>query len=413
MNRRALLAALGHLSAAAVRGIAADPEFQVNSHTAGAQAIESSRAVAADGGGSFVVVWTSKAQDGGGYGIFARRHASNGAAVGTEFRVNTITAGDQLHASVAADESGNFIVAWDGADGAGTGIQAQRFSSDGGALGSEFAVNGYVTYAQKKPSVAISPGGDFVVVWQSGFQDDDFEGVFGRRFASSGAALGTDFRINTYTTGDQLDPRVAFDSSGASLVVWWSDRPGVDEDGSDDGVFGQRFSSGGDKLGTQLRVNSYTTGDQSYPSLAADGAGGFIVVWQSLKQDGSADGIFAQRYSGGGSRSGSEFRVHGYLTGAQRRPDVAQGVNGDFTVAWSGAGEGDGAGIFGRRVSTSGEITGDFRVNSYTTSVQDLPSVASGASGTFVVVWRSQDGDGSGVFGRILSTDLIFRDGFE
>ena len=47
-------------------------------------------AALADGG--FVVTWTSDGQDGSGYGIYGQRYAADGTAVGSEFRVNQITA---------------------------------------------------------------------------------------------------------------------------------------------------------------------------------------------------------------------------------------------------------------------------------------------------------------------------------
>ena len=44
----------------------------------------------------------------------------------------------------------------------------------------------------------------------------------------------------------------------------------------------------------------------------------------------------------------------------------------------------------------------EFRVNTYTTSTQASPSVASDPNGNFVVVWQSdgQDGSGYGVYGQ-------------
>ena len=43
-------------------------------------------------------------------------------------------------------------------------------------------------------------------------------------------------------------------------------------------------------------MNIYTTSDQYHPAVAADSDGGFVVVWESLGQDGSSHGVFAQRY---------------------------------------------------------------------------------------------------------------------
>lgn len=49
-------------------------------------------------------------------------------------------------------------------------------------------------------------------------------------------------------------------------------------------------------LGPEFRVNTYTTSEQRYPSLGADASGSFVVAWQSYTQDGSRDGVFGQRY---------------------------------------------------------------------------------------------------------------------
>jgi hypothetical protein len=54
-------------------------------------------------------------------------------------------------------------------------------------------------------------------------------------------------------------------------------------------------------------------------------------------------------------------------------------------------------------------------VNTFTTDTQHRPSVAAGVNGRFVVVWTSQQQDGSGdaIFGQLISSDPIFEDGFE
>ena len=49
--------------------------------------------------------------------------------------------------------------------------------------------------------------------------------------------------------------------------------------------------------GPEFRVNTFTTGPQTRPDAAADTSGNFVTVWQSNGQDGSNFGIFGQRYS--------------------------------------------------------------------------------------------------------------------
>src|SRR5207245_1844636 len=142
------------------------------------------------------------------------------------------------------------------------------------------------------PAAGMNASGDFVVVWQSYGQDGSNDGIFGQRFNADGSPRGAEFRVNTYTANSQSRPSVAIDGSGNFVLVWQS----FGQDGSDWGIFGQRFGSNGARLGTEFQVNAYTTGYQKDPRVAADAIGNFVVVWNSYGQDGSAGGIFAQRF---------------------------------------------------------------------------------------------------------------------
>ena len=164
----------------------------------------------------------------------------------------------------------------------------------GNPVGPEFRVNAYTTSNQGLASVAADGAGNFVVVWTSNAsQDGSTYGIFGQRYAASGAPVGAEFRVNTYTTLDQSRQAIALDSSGNFVVVWQS----AGQDGSGNGVFGRRYDAGGTPLGVEFRVNTYVTSDQTAPSVAADDSGDFVVVWTSAGQDGSNYGVFGQRYS--------------------------------------------------------------------------------------------------------------------
>ena len=378
-------------------------EFQINTYTGSHQMPfrYGGHLVGADAGGNFVVVWISRDQDGDHYGVFGQRFDSMANALGSEFRVNSWTTGPQRGPSVAMAAGGDFVVAWHSPyqDGAIEGIFSQRYDSSGTTLGDEFRVNAYTPSAQRFPSIASDPSGNFVVVWSSSLQDGSDYGVFGRRFDNGGERLGREFLVNTNTTGFQGFPSIASDASGNFVVVWTSR-----QDGSMYGIFGQRYDSGGIARGSEFRVNSYTTGRQLYPSIAADAGGGFVVVWNSLGQDGSNYGVFGQRYDDAGTPQGGEFRVNSYTRGSQSSPNVASDADGNFTVVWSSSGQdGSGSGIFGQRYDESGAALGsEFRVNTYTTNYQRRPSISATGIEQFVVAWSSygQDGSGEGVFGQ-------------
>ncbi len=93
--------------------------------------------------------------------------------------------------------------------------------------------------------------------------------------------------------------------------------------------------------GPEFQVNTYTTGDQTEPKVAADGSGRFVVVWQSGSYygsgpDGSGYGVAARRFDTAGTPAGAEFVVNTYTAGPQESPDVAAAPGGDFLVAWQG-----------------------------------------------------------------------------
>ena len=186
--------------------------------------------------------------------------------------------------------------------------------------------------------------------------------------------------------------------------------------GAGAGVPGERHHHSGAALGGEFRVNSYTTGYQWWPGLSSDADGNLVAVWSSRLQDGSGDGVFGQRYDATGA-VGGEFPVNAYTTGNQMRPVVAVGPHEQFAVVWVSDGQdGSGAGIYARHFDGSGAaLAPEFRLNAYVTGDQNRPVVAADGNGRFVAVWvgTGQDGSGTGIFAQRFVPDLIFRDGFE
>lgn len=389
-----------------------EPEFVVNSYTTGTQR---QPAVAAHDAGEFVVVWTDEDQTGAGWDLFGQRFDAAGEPAGGEFRVNGFTTSDQHEAAVAALGSGEFVVAWNGGgdqDGDGSGVFARLFDASGDPLAGEFLVNSYTTYEQKRPAVAVLGAGKFVVVWQSSEQDGSGDGIFAQRFDAAGAPEGDEFRVNSDTAYEQTEPAVAGDGAGGFVVAWQSS----DVDGYYD-IVARRFDSAGAPLAGDFRVNTYTTYNQVEPAVAAQGSAGFVVVWESAEQDGENEGIYAQRYDAAGAQVGIEFRVNSFTTSYQKTPALASDPGGGFVVAW-GSREQDGsyAGTFVQRFDPTGVRVGaELQVNEFTTESQKEPALAADGLGNFVVTWQSntQDLDSSyAVVGRRFIV-LLFRDGFE
>jgi hypothetical protein len=108
-------------------------------------------------------------------------------------------------------------------------------------------------------------------------------------------------------------------------------------------------------VGSEFQVNTYTTGLQDNPAVAAAADGGFVVSWRSSGQDGSASGIFAQRYDSAGAAVDGEFQVNTYTPDAQYSPAVTGDADGNFVVVWgSNTQDGQATGVFGQAFSLCG-----------------------------------------------------------
>jgi hypothetical protein len=295
------------------------PRLHVNVYTTGFQGRP---AVSVDGSGRFVVVWQGYYQDGNQHGVFGRRYDAAGEPLDSEFQANTFVARNQTLARVGSAHDGGFVVVWQSGadqDGSNYGVFARRYDPSGDALSpAEFGVNSYTTSRQGGPAVAVRPDGRFVSVWD-GFRELGVHDLFGQRFDAAGTPTGSEFQVNSDTSSFHLDPDVAFDADGDFVVAYT--RGGA-------GVYFQRFDAGGAKMGGEVPVTSYTTVGGGHPSVAMQPDGGFIVVWAHEKHLGGR-GIFGRRFDAVGSPVGSEFLVSSYYTtGFMRRPRVAAAHEG-------------------------------------------------------------------------------------
>ncbi|UWQ90485.1 hypothetical protein K3727_17190 [Rhodobacteraceae bacterium M382] len=154
-------------------------------------------------------------------------------------------------------------------------------------------------YDKDQTSVAALADGGFVIVWVSDGQDTSGKGVYGQRFSANGDRVGEEFRINTYTNNDQWQPAVSGFETGGFVVTWTSEG----QDGSEGGVYAQRFDVDGEKLGVETRVSSPAVLDQSAPDVVTLPDGSYMIAWQA--EDGDGDRvIYAQAFDPEGAKIG-------------------------------------------------------------------------------------------------------------
>ena len=309
--------------------------FRVNATTLNAQANPS---VAALPDGGFAIAWDSE-QDGSESGIYMRRYSADGAEHGGEIPVNTTTQSDQLSPQIVVLPSGAFLIAWSSLDqdGGGYGVYGQRLATDGTRLGGEFRISETTAGNQWLGGVVVLADGSQLVTWTSGVLDGGSydSDVYARRYGADGSALSGEIRVNAYTALDQGFSSAAALPGGGFVIVWHSQG----QDGSGYGVFGQRFAAGGVPVGAEFRVNTATEAPQSAPTVAALPEGGFLVVWSSgYYWIGEAlefqTDLYGQRFTADGTAVGAEFRVNSYGDRDQGDAAIVALAGGGLLVAW-------------------------------------------------------------------------------
>ncbi|MCA9095479.1 MAG: hypothetical protein KDA68_18495, partial [Planctomycetaceae bacterium] len=322
-------------------GIPQGAEFQVNSFTTSAQYAPN---IAMDADGDFVITWESFAQDGNGDGVYARRYNALGIPQGSEFQVNSFTTDDQNSPSIAMDADGDFVITWVsyGQDGDDYGIYAQKFDAFGVPQGVEFRVNSEPASAIDYPQIGMDADGDFVITWTG----RDLN-TYAQRFNALGVPQGDEFHVGSTTTEDQWISSVGMDADG-DFVVAWANFGGIGADG----IYAQRFDATGVMQGSEFLVTSFTTFFDVSLSVGMDADGDFVVAWSNFGLDEDGYGCYAQRFNAAGVPQGAEFHVNSWTTGNQGYTSIAMDADGDFVITWESFGQ-DGffGGIYSQRFS--------------------------------------------------------------
>jgi hypothetical protein len=324
--------------------------FRVNQQGTNDQ--ENARVALLKNGGA-VFVWQGGKS--GNQHIYARfLTPANTFLTTTDLAVSTFPSNFQINPAVATLNNSNVVVVWASFDQVNStslqDVYAKILSPTGQTISNQFLVNQFTSYNQRTPAVTALKNGGFVVTWVSEQERVVTPNlganttaslavdlvvpsvdIYARLYASNGVPAGGEFVVNT-NLNPCANPAVASSVDGSFMMTWGARNLLNYTNGLD--IYARSFTSSGTG-GITLLVNSYLYGDQYAPRISVIGAD-YLIVWTSLGQDGSREGVFGQFVHKDGSRVGGEFRVNTTTVSRQIQPLVTSDGAGQFLAVWAG-----------------------------------------------------------------------------
>ncbi|HEX5824722.1 MAG TPA: RHS repeat-associated core domain-containing protein [Candidatus Limnocylindrales bacterium] len=246
------------------------------------------------------------------------------------------------------------------------------------------AVNDVQTADQTRPAMALAPDGSVSAVWVDS-RTGDSDIYYARRDPATGTWSASE-RVNNLTTGAQTQPAIAVDGAGNAYVVWADARLGASDD---DIYFAKRTAlSGGWTAST--RVNNDGSGKrQNDPTIAISSSGVALAAWYDERGGGNKKNIYSARLAAGGTTWSANFQVTKNASAIKAEPDVAIGADGTGYLVWRDQQSGNADIWFsslpnnGTTWSTNAKISDDPG-----TAAQDSPDIGVDTAGNLLVAWN-------------------------
>jgi hypothetical protein len=342
--------------------------------------------IISDGAGGAIFVWHDNRR-GGGFDIYAQRVDASGLPLWPAGGIAMCTAAnEQSEPAIVSDGVGGAIVAWqDYRSGVYPDIYAQRVNASGAP---QWPADGVALCTADNPQafpVIVSDGaGGAIVTWADARNGTNSD-IYARRVDASGTPQWADNGIAiSSAANNQRYPAIVADGSGGAIITWSDARSGNNAD-----IYAQRVSASGASRWTADGVAVCTAADkQQYPSIVSDGVGGAIITWSDDRSGTNTD-IYAQRMNTSGSAQWLTDGVALCATaGDQNYPKVTSDGAGGAIAAWSDYRSGN-SDIYAQWVNASGTPRwGDGAALCTAVNNQEAPAIVSDGAGGAIVAWH-------------------------
>lgn len=325
--------------------------------------------------GSYCMIWN---YDGVSNRTYVAWFSGDSTSSGSPYQITEIES--IAEPVIAIQSSGDLMIAWHDEKHLGD-IYAQKVQDDSTLVGQPVQINDdFGSGVQVHSDLAVGPNGDFNIVWED-YSDSEGD-IYLKRFSVNGTQLSGQVRVNTDAPGNKnLNPAIATDESGLTLVVWEDYRP--------TGLYnlqirGQFYSATGTPIDTNIILNTTDYGGYS-PAVCALGNGNFIVSWYV------ANDIFGQVYSKDSGPMGTSFIVND-VSGdykVRQNPAVAADDSGKFTIVWEDYRYG--TDIYAQRYDQNGQPIGSNIKLTESGNWGYEPAIAIKHDGNAYVVWSGYE----------------------
>jgi hypothetical protein len=204
---------------------------------------------------------------------------------------------------------------------------------------------------------------------------------FSWSFTTVDGSWGTAGLVEEENDGHAISPSIAFDGSGNAMAVWQQ------SDGTRFNIWARRYVAGSG-WGTATLIESDNTDSAEGPEVAVDGSGNAIAVW--LQSDGTRYNIWANRYVAG-SGWGTAALIETENSGSATYPKVAVDNSGNAIAVWQQS-DGSRDNIWANLYSAGGSWGTAELIETDNTAAATTPQVAFDDSGNAIAVWQQSDG---------------------
>jgi PKD repeat protein len=180
-------------------------------------------------------------------------------------------------------------------------------------------------------------------------------------------------------------PRIAVSSNGNYLVVW---RSSMNAGTTGDDIFGQLFARNGTALGGRITISN-AANNQENPDVATLADGSFIVVWDDHRQL-DAD-IYGRKVSSSGVLTGGAVQLFSWISRSFYWPSVAADRDGGFVVACVRSGGGMDYDVMVWRFDSSGAPNGTYVLVAAGAANEWQPSVAVNSTNNIYVAYETNE----------------------